>query len=157
MFGKLFSRKKPGLSGKGKFYRVVVRPKNQFVLFRNHDVGEKGHIERLTGMRRGGTWATHAWLIDKREAEVKNGILVGKNADVREVLEKLRRKPRHIRGDIFEAGPVVNVREADKPTLAMRRAWSANIKKAQMARKKVGKKRKVSGAKKFGKKVLKKS
>ncbi len=123
-----------GSTGKGRFYRVVVRDKNDFVMFRNHDVGKKGHVERLAGKRANGRWATVAWLVDKKEAHVEKGFLVGNNDDVRSVLKKLRRKPKHLKGDIFEAGPRVNVPEKDKPTAAMKRAQSKNIKKAQVAR-----------------------
>ena len=41
------SRKKPGTTGEGKFFRIEVRPKEEFVTFRNQDVGEPGGIERL--------------------------------------------------------------------------------------------------------------
>ncbi len=128
------ARKKPGMGGSGKFYRVVVRDKNDFVMFRNHDVGDKGHVERLAGKRTNGRWATVAWLIDKNDAHVSNGILVGDIPDVVDVLGKLRRKPKHLKGDIFEAGPRVNVPESTKPTAAMKRAQERNIKKAQTAR-----------------------
>jgi hypothetical protein len=128
------ARKKPGMGGKGRFYRVVVRDKNDFVLFRNHDVGDKGHVERLAGQRANGRWATVSWLIDKNEAHIRNGILVGDSEDVKNVLSKLRRKPKHLKGDIFEAGPRVNVPERLKPTLAMKKAQTENIKKAQAAR-----------------------
>lgn len=128
-------RKKPGMGGAGKFYRVVVRPKREFTSFRNHDVGDKGHVERVAGRRSTGSWATQAWLIDKREAHVaSNGYLMGDSEDVKDVLAKLRRKPRHVKGDIFEAGPRVNVPEKAKPTAAMKKARVANIKKAQAAR-----------------------
>ena len=32
---KRAARKKPGTGGSGKFYRIVVRPKEDFVTFRN--------------------------------------------------------------------------------------------------------------------------
>jgi hypothetical protein len=38
-------RKKPGTTGEGEFYRIEVRPKEEFVTFRNQDVGEPGGIE----------------------------------------------------------------------------------------------------------------
>jgi len=93
----------PGMGGKGKFYRVVVRDKNDFVMFRNYNVGGKGHVERLAGKRANGRWATVAWLIDKKEAHISNGFLVGDSKDADKILKKLRRKPRHFKGDIFEA------------------------------------------------------
>ncbi|MBS3087356.1 hypothetical protein J4226_02065 [Candidatus Pacearchaeota archaeon] len=131
------ARKKPGMGGKGKFYRVVVRPKSEFVSFKTHDIGDKGHVERIAGKRSSGSWATQAWLVDKKEAHMAtNGYLVGDSEDVRSVFAKLRRKPRHLKGDIFEAGPGVNVPERLKPTPAIKKARTKNIKKAQAARRK---------------------
>jgi hypothetical protein len=127
-------RKKPGMGGKGRFYRVIVRDKGGFIMFRNHDVGRKGHVERLAGLKANGRWATVSWLIDKREAHISKGILVGDSKDVKDVLAKLRRKPRHLKGDIFQAGPRINIPERVKPTAAMRKAQMKNIKKAQAAR-----------------------
>ncbi|MBT3642473.1 hypothetical protein HN604_01360 [archaeon] len=120
--------------GSGKFYHVIVRPKSQFVMFRNHDVGRKGHVERLAGKRKNGNWATHSWLIDKREADIIRNVLVGKNAAVRNVLSRLRRKPVWKNGDVFTAGPEINIREVDKPTPAMKNAWKKNIGKVQKVR-----------------------
>jgi len=129
------ARKKPGMGGSGKFYRVVVRPKSEFTSFRVQDVGKKGHVERVAGRRSSGSWATQAWLIDKKEAHVaSNGYLIGDSQDVKDVFSKLRTKPRHLKGDIFEAGPRVNVPERLKPTPAMKRAQRENIKKAQAKR-----------------------
>ncbi len=48
-------RKRPGTTGKGKFYRIEVRPKSDFVTFRVQDVGEKGGLERLAGKRSSGS------------------------------------------------------------------------------------------------------
>lgn len=128
------ARKKPGTGGKGKFYRVVVRPKSEFVSFRNHDVGRKGHLQRLAGRRKSGSWATQAWLIAKADASVVNGILVGKTSDAKKLLSKLRTKPKRVRGDIFEAKSRKNVPERSKPTRAMKKAQSRNILKAIAAR-----------------------
>ena len=129
------ARKKPGMGGAGKFFRIVVRPKSEFTSFRTQDVGEKGHVERIAGRRPSGSWATQAWLFDKKEAHMaSNGYLVGDSEDVKDVISKLRRKPRHLKGDIFEAGPRVNIPERLKPTPAMKRAQTKNIKKAQAAR-----------------------
>ena len=130
------ARKKPGTGGAGKFYRIVVRPKGDFTSFRNHDVGKKGHIQRLAGRRGSGSWATQAWLIAKTDAEVRDGTLVGKTKYTKEVISRLRRKPKHVKGDIFQARPRKNVPEKSKPTPAMRRAQKRNIKKAQAARRK---------------------
>jgi hypothetical protein len=127
-------RKMPGTGGKGKFYRINVRDKNDFVTFRNHDIGKKGHIERLVGKRAGGRWATVTWLIDKNEAHIANGILVGDSVAAKEVLKKLRKKPVHVKGDVFKASPRINIPEKSKPTTVMKEAQKKNIKKAQEAR-----------------------
>ena len=130
------ARKKPGTGGKGKFYRIVVRPKQEFTIFRNHDVGKKGHLQRLAGKRKSGTWATQAWLIAKTDAKLMGDTLVGKTKHVKEVISKLRTKPKKVKGDIFEAKSRKNVPERSKPTPAMRKAQIRNIKKAQAARRK---------------------
>lgn len=131
-------RKTPGTGGKGKFYHIEVRPKSDFVSFRNQDVGGKGGLERLAGKRSSGRWATAAWLVDKKHARVSSkGELVITDAKERASLKKaLRGKIMRVKADIFKAHPVRNVPEKEKPTLAMKRAQSLNIKKAQAARKK---------------------
>lgn len=127
-------RAQPGSKGGGKFYRIVVRPKGEFISFRTHDVGEAGHIERVAGLRSSGSWDTQAWLIGKDDAHVKGGHLVADNPDVQEVLNSLGSKPKHAKGDIFRAKDRPNVAEKDKPTAAQKKARAVNIKKAQAAR-----------------------
>lgn len=128
------ARKKPGTGGKGKFYRITVRPKTEFASFRNHDVGTKGHIQRIAGKRKNGSWSTQAWLIAKTDASAKGTTLVGKTKAAKDVISKLTRKPKKIKGDVFQAGPRKNVPEKSKPTKAMKKAQTRNIKKAQKAR-----------------------
>ena len=130
------TRKKPGTGGKGKFYRIVVRPKGEFVTFRNQDVGTKGHIQRLAGRRKNGSWATQAWLIAKTDATKRGGTLVGKTADAKKLLAKLGKKPKKKIGAVYKAKPRKNIPEKSKPTPAMRKAQKRNIKKAQAVRRK---------------------
>ena len=61
-------RKRPGTTGEGEFYRIEVRPKSEFVTFRNQDVGDPGGIERLAGKRASGSWDTVKWMIKKEAA-----------------------------------------------------------------------------------------
>jgi hypothetical protein len=128
------ARKKPGTGGKATYYRIVVRPKSEFSSFRSHDVGRKGHVIRLAGKRKSGTWDTHAWLIGKEDAKISGNTLVGTSASVKKVLSQLRTKPRRVRGFIFEAKSRKNIPEKSKPTPSMKRAQTRNIKKAQAAR-----------------------
>lgn len=128
-------RKAPGSTGKGKFYRIEIRPKRQFSSFRVQDVGKKGGLERLAGHRRSGSWDTVSWLIAKDKAEVVKGHLKIIGTKEKSVLKQIKGPITHIKGDIFHAHPL-NVPEAKKPTPAMKRAQKANIKKAQKARKK---------------------
>jgi hypothetical protein len=128
-------RARPGARGGGDYYRVVVRDKNQFTSFRYHDVGEdNGDLQRLAGRRSSGSWATQAWLISKKSAHMDGETLVGENEDVKDLLDELGSKPKHVKGDIFEAKPRKNIPEKDKPTKAQQRARQENIKKAQQAR-----------------------
>lgn len=126
-------RKAPGSTGKGKFYRIEIRPKGQFKSFRVQDVGTKGGLERLAGRRPSGSWDTVSWLISKDKASVVNGHLKITGEKDKSVLKQIKGPIVHVKGDIFHAHPR-NVPESAKPTPAMRRAQKANIKKAQQAR-----------------------
>ena len=127
-------RAKPGTRGKGRYYRVVLRPKSGFSSFRVQDVGGRGGAERLAGKRANGTWDTQAWLIPKSQAHVSSGVLVGKTAKIKSILSKLGSRPRRVKADVFRAKPRRDVPESRKPTPAMRRAQRRNIRKAQQAR-----------------------
>lgn len=128
------SRVEPGVTGKGDYYRIVVRPKEQFTSFRNQDVGDPGGLQRVAGRRSSGSWATQAWLISKEYAHIEGDMLVADNGEVQELLDALSSRPIHEKGDIFTAKDRRNVPEKDKPTPAQKRARQENIKKAQRAR-----------------------
>src|SRR3989338_9546055 len=83
-------RKKPGTTGKGKFFRIEVRPKSEFKTFRVKDVGRKGGVERLAGKRSSGSWDTVAWLISKEDAKIKNRELMIKDVHAKTVLKNLK-------------------------------------------------------------------
>jgi hypothetical protein len=128
------ARQKPGSGGQGKYYHVEVREGTDFETFRTQDVGDPGHLQRVSGKRPSGSWTTVKWLIGKEDAHVEDGKLVGDTQDAKDLLKKLRSKPVQIRGDRFEAKPRRNVPEKSKPTAAQTRARHQNIKKAQAAR-----------------------
>jgi len=127
-------RKKPGTTGEGEYFRIMVRPKEEFVTFRTQDVGDPGHIQRVGGKRSSGSWDTQAWLIGKTDAHIDGGKLVPDTEEAKKVLADLGSSPRHVEGDVFKAKPRPNVPERMKPTPAQQKARSANIKKAQAAR-----------------------
>jgi hypothetical protein len=126
-------RKAPGTGGTGDYYHIEVRPGDDFATFRTQDVGDPGHIQRVAGKRESGGWATVKWLIGKEDAHVDEGRLVGDTQEAKDLLRKLRTKPVHKRGDLFESKPRQNVPERSKPTAAQKKARSKNIKKAQTA------------------------
>ena len=130
------SRKKPGTTGKGEFYRIEVRPKAQFSSFRTQDVGKKGGLERVAGHRPSGSWDTATWLVSKKDAHVIGKKLVITGAKAKSVLRSLSGAITHSKGDVFHAKPLKNVPERLKPTAKQKSAESKNIKKAQQARKK---------------------
>lgn len=128
--------KKPGTGGEGKWYRIVVRPKEDFVSFRYHDVGEKGgDAMRLAGMRRSGKWDTQAWMINKNSAHIELDELVPDTKDAHEVIANLGSVPTHLKGDIFEAEDRPDIPERAKPTEAQQSAYMHNIRLAQRKRK----------------------
>lgn len=126
---------RPGTKGEGEYYRIVVRPKWEFVDFRYHDVGKPGHVQRLVGLRDNGHWATHAWLIGKTDAHLHGGRIIADSEGAKEILEMLSIEPVQVKEDLFEAKDRENIPERLKPTEAMKLAWGRNIKKAQRAKK----------------------
>ncbi len=126
-------RAKPGARGRGGFFHIQVRPRGEFVTFRNQDVGGRGGIERIAGRRANGSWDTQKWLIGKNEAHRIGKRLAADTAAARKVLGTLGSTPRHLGGDRFIAKPRRKIPASEKPTPAMRRAQIANIKKAQAA------------------------
>jgi len=126
-------RAKPGASGRGGFFHIQVRPKSEFVTYRNHDVGAHGGIERVAGRRANGSWDTQKWLVGKNEAHRAGKQLVADSVAAEKVLSQLGSVPRHLGGDRFIAKPRRKIPASEKPTAAMRRAQLANIKKAQAA------------------------
>lgn len=127
-------RESPGATGKGEFYHIEVRPKEEFKTFRTQDVGEKGGIERVGGKRENGSWDTVKWLVSKEMAHVADGKLVADYKDARDLFDKFGSEPKHIEGDRFEAKARPNIAEKKKPTEAQTKARRENIKKAQSAR-----------------------
>src|SRR5205085_3361423 len=95
-------RMKPGTAGGGEFYRIVVRPKEEFVTFRTQDVGKPGGIERVAGKRQSGSWSTQAWLVSKQDAHIEGDKLIPDTTDARNLLAKLGSEPMHTKGDVFE-------------------------------------------------------
>ena len=128
------SRAKPGRKGEGDYYRIEVRDKNQFSSFRTHDVGSEGHTQRIAGRRKSGSWDTVTWLISKADAKKERNTLVTDRKKTQKVLNQLGSKPKHVKGDVFEAKPRPNVPEKDKPTKAQQKARKENIKKAHKAK-----------------------
>ena len=110
-----------------------MRPRTEFVFFRNQDVGSRGGIERAAGRRRNGSWDTQKWLVGKTEAHRAGKRLTPDTAAARKLLSQLGSTPRHLGGDRFIAKPRRKIPAREKPTPAMRRAQAANIKKAQAA------------------------
>src|SRR5574340_1196008 len=126
-------RASPGSRGGGRFFHIEVRPSNQFVAFRVHDVSGRGGVERVAGRRASGTWATAKWLIEKTHAHVEDGRLIADSAEAKKLFTTFGSPPLQVAGDRFRARPRRDIPEDEKPTPAMRRARLASIKKAQAA------------------------
>jgi hypothetical protein len=126
-------RAKPGAKGGGRFFHIELRPAKGFVTFRVQNVGGPAGVERVGGQRADGSWDTAKWLIEKSHAHIERGRLVADSAAARNLLSKLGSAPVHAGGDRFKAKPPRRIPESEKPTPAMRRARTANIKKAQAA------------------------
>jgi hypothetical protein len=85
------------------YFRIVVRPKREFVAFRTQDVGKPGGIQRLTGRRPSGPWGTHTWLLSKEIAHLEKGKLVPDTREAAELLATFSSEPVHQGDDLFQA------------------------------------------------------
>lgn len=124
-------RQKAGEGGGGEYYRIVLRPKDDFVTFRYQDVGKPGHIKRLAGKHYSGFWDDQAWLISKHDAHQEGDRLVADTKEARKILETYG-PVEHIEGNIFKGFP----REPDREKLrrAQQKIRMENIKKVSEAR-----------------------
>ena len=128
------TRRPPGESGRGDYFRIAIRSKTGFVAFRTQDVGDVGHVQRLAGKRHNGTWDTITWLISKRDAHLDGRHLIADTDDARKVLAELGSAPVHVRGDVFAAKPPPNVPETgtmSEPKPAAPRVSRINLQKAR--------------------------
>jgi len=97
---------KPGVEptdDDGEFYRIIVRPSEQFVDCRTLNVTPDSHIQIVTGKRTSGSWSTHAWLIHVDDAKVEDGRLKGVSKQAKNLLKGLRLAPSQINGIVFQA------------------------------------------------------
>lgn len=95
-------RQRPGAGG-GRFYRIEIRPKTEFATFRTQDLGGPGHLERIGGKRKDGSWDTVTWLIAKGDAHVSGSNLIIDNPRVKSVLKQIAPPIVHQKGDVFTA------------------------------------------------------
>lgn len=91
----------------GKYYRIEVRPREEFDLFRVRDMDKKGHLECLLGKReKGSRFCPVAWLVLKEDAHLShNGRLVIDRPETRSVLKQITTPIVHDEGDFFHAKP----------------------------------------------------
>lgn len=125
------SRSGSNSAERDKFYRIEIRPQSDFSAFRTEQV-ESGQVERVSGKRPSGNWATAAWLVRKEDAHVENGELVIDDKQVRNSLRQLRGAITKVRGHIFSAQTTSPNKK--KLTPAQKTARQENIRKAQAAR-----------------------
>jgi hypothetical protein len=111
-------RAKPGTTGEGEYFRIELRSKEDFTTFRYHDVGDKGHLQRLAGKRPSGSWDTQTWLISKDDAHIEGDTLVPDTEDAKKLIESLGSQPKHLKGDVFEAKDKPNKPKGKKPAAA---------------------------------------
>lgn len=83
-------------------YRVLLRDLGDFGNVRTEDLDGRGRITRVAGQRNGG-WDTVELRIQKEDAHVEEGILIGDTAATRDVLEGLLKPPIQIGVDKFSA------------------------------------------------------
>ena len=99
-------RKQKSRSLDEKFFRIEVRPKKGFVVFRKDSVGKKDGLMRVSGKREDGKWVTVRWLVNKKDAHVDGDRnLIVDDPRVRALLKNIRGQIVHVKGDVYVAKP----------------------------------------------------
>jgi|GEM_PF-4803962 len=70
------------------YYRIKVRPKNQFSTFRIEHLTENDSIE-ITGKLADGSWGTQQWLINKGDVRIENGRLVADDDRIQDAIDHM--------------------------------------------------------------------
>ncbi len=70
------------------YYRIKVRPKNQFSTFRIEHLTENDSIQ-ITGKLADGSWGTQQWLINKGDVRLENGILVADDDRIQDAIDHM--------------------------------------------------------------------
>ena len=107
--------------GRDDYYWIIVRPETAFVAFHYKDIGGSGQVQRRAGRQSNGVWLTQTWLISKKAAHRTGDTLVGDTRDVRELLLKLSREPKHDHDNIFRVTGVDHASASKKLSAAGRR------------------------------------
>jgi hypothetical protein len=68
------------------YYRIKVRPKNQFSTFRIEHLTENDSIQ-ITGRLADGSWGTQQWLINKGDVRLENGRLVADDDRIQDAID----------------------------------------------------------------------
>lgn len=123
-------RAKPGTKGGGDYFRIEIRPAEEFKIFRYHDVGRKGHVQRLAGKRATGSWDTQAWLIGKKDAHIEGGKLIPDSKAAEKILNRLGTVPKRVKGDVFSAKEGADVPDKKKPTAPRKKSGKEGAEKA---------------------------
>jgi hypothetical protein len=72
------------------YYRIKVRPKNQFSIFRIEHLSENDSIQ-ITGKLADGSWGTQQWLINKGDVRLENGKLVADDERIQDAINHMYR------------------------------------------------------------------
>jgi hypothetical protein len=72
------------------YYRIKVRPKNQFSTFRIEHLTENDSIQ-ITGRLADGSWGTQQWLINKGDVRLEKGKLVADDERIQNAIDHMYR------------------------------------------------------------------
>lgn len=102
-------RKEPGSTGEGRYFHIIVHPQETFTHFCTRDVGRSGHSLLVLGKKKDGRWATHKWLINKKDAYISSaGKLCSSDFKVQQILDYCDGNLVHREKDIFQVLPEVS-------------------------------------------------
>lgn len=89
-------------ASKRGYFRIIIRPRKQFVAFHTLETREPSSVQRLAGHRPASVRANQTWLLSKEIAHVEKGRIIPDTSEAVELLAAFAHEPVHQRDDLFE-------------------------------------------------------
>jgi hypothetical protein len=89
-------------ASKRGYFRIIIRPRKQFVAFRTLGAEAPSSVQRLTNHQPMSIRPNQTWLLSKEIAHVEKGRIIPDTSEAVELLAAFGHQPVHQRDDLFK-------------------------------------------------------